>query len=124
MRKISDILSQAAGKRPVFSFEFFPPKNEKGEAQLYSTIESLRELQPDYVSVTYGAGGSTRSRTREWVQRIQDDYQILAMAHYTSIGATRAEVDAYIKELWDAAICRRINRTTRRRPTVFITVRN
>lgn len=97
-------MSQAAGKRPVFSFEFFPPKNEKGEAQLYSTIESLRELQPDYVSVTYGAGGSTRSRTREWVQRIQDDYQILAMAHYTSIGATRAEVDAYIKELWDAGI--------------------
>lgn len=104
MRKIAEILSEAAGTRPVFSFEFFPPKSEKGETLLYSTIESLRDLKPDYISVTYGAGGSTRSKTLEWVQRIQDDYQILAMAHYTSIGATRAEVDAYLKELWDAGI--------------------
>jgi methylenetetrahydrofolate reductase (NADPH) len=104
MRKISEILASAAGQRPVFSFEFFPPKNEKGEAQLYATIESLRTLEPDFVSVTYGAGGSTQTKTREWVQCIQDDYGILAMAHYTSIGATRAEVDAYLGELWDAGI--------------------
>ncbi len=104
MRKIAEILNEASGKRPVFSFEFFPPKNEKGEQLLYRTIESLRELKPDYVSVTYGAGGSTRSKTLEWVRRIQDDYGLLAMAHYTSIGASRAEVDAYLKELWDAGI--------------------
>ncbi|MEQ9366344.1 MAG: methylenetetrahydrofolate reductase [NAD(P)H] [Leptospirales bacterium] len=104
MRKIAEILNDAAGRRPVFSFEFFPPKSEKGETLLYNTIQSLRDLKPDYVSVTYGAGGSTRSKTLEWVQRIQDDYGILAMAHYTSIGATRAEVDVYLKELWDAGI--------------------
>ena len=104
MKKISAILDENRGKRPVYSFEFFPPKNEKGEEQLYSTIKALKELGPDFVSVTYGAGGSTQGRTIEWVRRIQDDHDIIAMAHYTSIGATRLEVGGFLTQLWDAGI--------------------
>ena len=59
--RISDIL---ASKRPIFSFEFFPPKSDEAAAQLEKTIADLRPLEPDFVSVTYGAGGSTRERTR------------------------------------------------------------
>ena len=80
--RIDDIL--AAG-RPVFSFEFFPPKTEAGERNLYSALAELRTLEPSFVSVTYGAGGSTREKTIEIVKRIRDEYGLEAMAHFLSL---------------------------------------
>jgi methylenetetrahydrofolate reductase (NADPH) len=87
--KISDLF--ASGKR-VFSFEFFPPKTEAGAASLERTIRDLKELAPDFVSVTYGAGGSTRDRTVDLVTRIQKDEGICTMAHLTAVAATREQI--------------------------------
>ncbi len=84
---------------PVFSFEFFPPKTEQGERNLYRTVEQLRELRPTFVSVTYGAGGSTRDRTVELVRRIKHDIGIEAMAHLTCVGADRDEIEAVLQRL-------------------------
>jgi methylenetetrahydrofolate reductase (NADPH) len=75
-------------ERPVFSFEFFPPKTDAGFASLYRTIRELKRLDPDFVSVTWGAGGSTRSRTVELVIQIQREIGITAMAHLSCIGST------------------------------------
>lgn len=102
--KISDIYSEAAGKRVVFSFEFFPPKTPDGEKVLYTTIRELRDLHPDFVSVTYGAGGSTQARTREWVTGIQNDSGIIAMAHFTCVGASRPEILESLRTLKNAGI--------------------
>ena len=88
--RIDEILS--AGSDPVFSFEFFPPKTPAGEANLYAAVEQLRPLDPAYVSVTYGAGGSTRGKTLEIVSRIRDEYGLEAMAHFTCVGATVDEL--------------------------------
>ena len=79
--------------RPVFSFEFFPPKTDEGARNLMRTVGELREsMDPDFVSVTYGAGGSTRDRTLELVSRIQNELGITAMAHMTCVGATKDEI--------------------------------
>ncbi len=94
--KISDLFS--SGKR-LFSFEFFPPKTEAGEASLERTIRDLKELAPDFVSVTYGAGGSTRDRTVDLVTRIQRREGICAMAHLTAVAATREEIAALVDRL-------------------------
>ena len=75
-------------KHPIFSFEFFPPRTEEGEKRLFQTIENLKELKPAFVSVTYGAGGSTRDRTVDWVIKIKKDLHIEAMAHITCIGTS------------------------------------
>ena len=75
-------------EEPVFSFEFFPPKTPEGEANLFAAVAELRALDPAYVSVTYGAGGSTRDKTIEIVSRIRQDYGLEAMAHFTCVGAT------------------------------------
>jgi methylenetetrahydrofolate reductase (NADPH) len=80
------------GDRPVFSFEFFPPKTDAGFRSLYRTIEELKLLDPDFVSVTWGAGGSTRSKTVELVARIQRDIGMTAMAHLSCIGSTPAQL--------------------------------
>src|SRR4051812_34937856 len=77
-----------AGDGPTFSFEFFPPKTPEGEANLYAALRELRELEPAYVSVTYGAGGSTRGKTLEIVRRIRDEYGPEARAHFPCGGAT------------------------------------
>jgi methylenetetrahydrofolate reductase (NADPH) len=77
---------------PVFSFEFFPPKTPEGERNLYAAIEQLKPLDPAYVSVTYGAGGSRRDKTIEIVSRIRDEYGIEAMAHFTCVNATVDEL--------------------------------
>jgi len=74
--------------RPVFSFEFFPPKTDAGFAALYRTVEELKLLNPDFVSVTWGAGGSTRRKTVEIVIQIQQEIGITAMAHLSCIGST------------------------------------
>ena len=84
--RIDEIL--ARNDRPTFSFEFFPPKTPEGERNLYEAIAALRPLEPDYVSVTYGAGGTTRDKTIEIVSRIREDYGLEAMAHFTCVGAT------------------------------------
>src|SRR5689334_19587093 len=78
--------------RPVFSFEFFPPRSEEAAAQLERTIADLRSLQPSFVSVTYGAGGSTREKTIDIVSRIRRDTGIEAMAHLTCVGSTKEEL--------------------------------
>ncbi|HEY5815012.1 MAG TPA: methylenetetrahydrofolate reductase [NAD(P)H] [Solirubrobacterales bacterium] len=75
-------------KRPVFSIEFFPPKSEEATAQLYATARSLRELEPDYVSVTYGAGGSTRDGTVEITRALKDELGFETMAHLSCVGET------------------------------------
>ncbi len=89
---------------PLFSFEFFPPKTEQGEQHLYRTIDRLRPLRPSFVSVTYGAGGTTREKTVELVCRIKHEIGIEAMAHLTCVGASRAELDAVLQRLQDNGI--------------------
>jgi methylenetetrahydrofolate reductase (NADPH) len=88
----------APGRR-VFSFEFFPPKTDTGLANLEKTIHELRDLSPGFVSVTYGAGGSTRDRTIDLVTRIQQRDGITAMAHLTCVGAGREEIAAVLDRL-------------------------
>jgi methylenetetrahydrofolate reductase (NADPH) len=87
--KISQILSQG---QETFSFEFFPPKTDEGFAQLYQTIENLKPWNPGYVSVTYGAGGSTRSKTIDLVGRIKGQIGLEGMAHLTCVGHTTDEI--------------------------------
>lgn len=99
--KISDLFAR---RKPLFSFEFFPPKTETGAASLARTVRDLKELDPDFVSVTYGAGGSTRDRTVELVTRIQRDDGMRAMAHLTAVGATREEIGALVDRLVEAGI--------------------
>ena len=86
-------------KRPGLSFEFFPPKDDIGFWDLYRTIEKLKPLEPTYVSVTYGAGGSTRRKTLDLVARIKSDIGIESMAHLTCVGATRAELGKVVDDL-------------------------
>src|ERR671916_51624 len=99
--RIDEILATGL---PAVSFEFFPPKSEAGVQQLYRTIEDLRPLEPSYVSVTYGAGGSTRARTVELVERIQRDAGIRSMAHLTCVGHTAAEIGQIVDELWGTGV--------------------
>lgn len=100
MRLLREIYAagRATGK-PVVSFEFFPPKTVAGEATFFArTLPSMVELRPDYCSVTYGAGGSTRTKTLEIVERIQREHHLTALAHLTCIGSTRAEVRKVAEE--------------------------
>jgi methylenetetrahydrofolate reductase (NADPH) len=89
---------------PVISFEFFPPKTEEGVETLYRTVEELKPCRPSFVSVTYGAGGSTRDRTLELVARIQRDLGITTMAHLTCVGSTKAEIKDTLQRLHDSGI--------------------
>ena len=82
-----------------FSFEFFPPKDDIGFWDLYKTIESLRPLSPTFVSVTYGAGGSTRRKTIDLVGRIKSDIGLEPLAHLTCVGADRGEIASVLDEL-------------------------
>lgn len=89
---------------PCFSFEFFPPKTEQGHAGLMETLRELRELEPGFVSVTYGAGGSTRKTTTELVSRIQSDIGLTAMAHLTCVGHTQTELGDILDRLQQAGV--------------------
>lgn len=88
----------------VVSFEFFPPKTEKMEETLWSSISRLAPLQPEFVSVTYGAGGSTRERTHATVTRLLRETELKPAAHLTCVDATKEEVDAVARAYWDAGV--------------------
>ncbi|HEX8205800.1 MAG TPA: methylenetetrahydrofolate reductase [NAD(P)H] [Solirubrobacteraceae bacterium] len=100
--RIDELLTTS--DEPVFSFEFFPPKTPQGEENLYKALAELRRLEPAFVSVTYGAGGSRRSKTIEIVKRIHDEYGLEAMAHFTCVGATVDDVRATLDEMRAAGI--------------------
>lgn len=86
------------------SFEFFPPRTEKMEQTLWNSIQRLAPLNPAYVSVTYGAGGSTRDRTHNTVVRILRETSLRPAAHLTCVGASRVEVDAVARDYWEAGV--------------------
>ncbi|GAY22391.1 MULTISPECIES: methylenetetrahydrofolate reductase [Sphingobium] len=86
------------------SFEFFPPKTEKMEEQLWSAIQTLTPLAPKFVSVTYGAGGSTRERTHNTVARIAKETPLSAAAHLTCVAASKGEIDEVIDAYWEAGV--------------------
>jgi len=88
----------------VVSFEFFPPKTEKMEETLWSAISRLAPLRPEFVSVTYGAGGSTRERTHATVTRILKETELKPAAHLTCVDATKAEVDAVARQYWNEGV--------------------
>jgi len=100
MTKISELL--AAG--PTYSFEFFPPKTDEAARELEKTVSELQPLSPSFVSVTYGAGGSTRERTRDVVTHIQQDAGITAMAHLTCIAHTREQLVSLLEQYQAAGI--------------------
>ena len=91
-------------RRPQVSFEFFPPKNAEMEASLWESIRRLEPLGPAFVSVTYGAGGSTRERTHATVKRIVEETALKPAAHLTCVSASKAEVDEVIRSYWDAGV--------------------
>src|SRR6266545_730598 len=99
MSFIRDIFTAAKRTRPVISFEFFPTKTPEGERTLLEkTIPALGELKPDFCSVTYGAGGSTREKTLAIVDRIQREQNLTAMAHMTCVNATRDETADVLRQ--------------------------
>jgi methylenetetrahydrofolate reductase (NADPH) len=89
---------------PALSFEFFPPKTEALEAQLWACIRRLEPLAPRFVSVTYGAGGSTQARTHETVARLVTETSLTPAAHLTCVGSTRGEVDEVARRYWQAGV--------------------
>jgi methylenetetrahydrofolate reductase (NADPH) len=89
---------------PVFSFEFFPPKTAQGEENLYRALADLQSLEPSFVSVTYGAGGSTREKTIEIVKQLKREYGLEAMAHFTCVGATVEQLHGTLEEMALAGI--------------------
>lgn len=90
--------------QPCISFEFFPPKSSAGFQELCNALVQLQPLKPSFVSVTYGAGGTTRRRTLDLVTHLRDDYGIEAMAHLTCVGASRDEIHSILARLQDAGV--------------------
>jgi methylenetetrahydrofolate reductase (NADPH) len=101
MVRITDRLH---ARRPIFSFEFFPPKSDEGVDGLLDTVATLRALDPAFVSVTYGAGGSTRRRTVEVAKRIQNHLGLEVLAHVTCAGSTSDELRMLLSDLHEAGI--------------------
>jgi methylenetetrahydrofolate reductase (NADPH) len=102
MVRIDEII--ATRERPVFSFEFFPPKTDEGEANLRAALAELQPLEPDFASVTYGAAGSTRQRTLEVTKWLAAELGIEAMAHLSCVGATRAQLGELVDEIAGAGL--------------------
>ena len=100
MARIGDLLAT----RPTLSFEFFPPKTDEAERALDKAVAELAELRPSFVSVTYGAGGSTRERTRDLVVRINREQAFPAMAHLTCMGHTRADIQSLLDEYAESGV--------------------
>ncbi|MBK8394836.1 MAG: methylenetetrahydrofolate reductase [NAD(P)H] [Leptospiraceae bacterium] len=88
--KISEIYYKST--KPIFSFEIFPPKTSEGDSKLLNTIADLQKLSPSFVSVTYGAGGSTKDKTIDLCESIQSQYKITTMCHFTCVGASSQEI--------------------------------
>lgn len=103
-----DRLEQRFGSRtaPKVSFEFFPPKTDKAQANLWKSVERLKDLAPQFVSVTYGADGSTRERTHDVIQKIRQTTTLSTMPHLTCVGADQAEIDEIADEYWDMGVRR------------------
>ena len=99
--KITELL---ASRAPAFSFEFFPPKDEPGLERLFETVADLGQFKPAYVSVTYGAGGSTRKLTLDLVRRIKQQTGIETMAHLTCVGSSRDEIAEILDQLANSGI--------------------
>jgi methylenetetrahydrofolate reductase (NADPH) len=103
--RIDELLAERRPeRRPVFSFEFFPPKTPEGVEALFETVEALRPLEPDYVSVTYGAGGATREGTVEIATRIRAEHGIETMAHLSCVGETREGLAELLQRFADAGV--------------------
>ncbi len=100
--RIDELL--ASHDRPLFSFEFFPPKTSEGETNLFQALRELEGLAPDYVSVTYGAGGTTREKTIEIVSHLKEDFGLEAMAHFTCVNATTDELRATLDHMREAGV--------------------
>ena len=100
MARISDLLARGR----TLSFEFYAPKDEAGAGRLRRTIAELAKLEPDFMSVTYGAGGSSRGPTREWVSHIREEYGITAMPHLTCVSHTRDEVAKIVDQYADDGV--------------------
>ncbi len=99
--RIDEILE---ARRPVFSFEFFPPKTDEGMENLFTAASQLKNEEPAFVSVTYGAGGSTRDRTIAIVKRIKQELGLEAMAHFTCVDATTDDLRSTLDQMRDAGI--------------------
>ncbi|WP_198374916.1 methylenetetrahydrofolate reductase [Neoroseomonas rubea] len=102
--RFSSLPAPAEMPPPRLSFEFFPPKNDKLEEQLWACIRRLEPLAPRFVSVTYGAGGSTQERTHSTVARLVSETSLTPAAHLTCVAATREEVDAVARRYWEAGV--------------------
>ena len=100
----ADPVSDFDAGPPRISFEFFPPKSPEMEERLWAAVKRLEPLRPRFVSVTYGAGGSTRERTHATVRRIRHETPLEPAAHLTCVAATRDEIDAVARDYWDAGI--------------------
>lgn len=103
----SETTGPAANKISV-SFEFFPPKTEAMEETLWNSIGELAPLKPDFVSVTYGAGGSTRERTHATIRRLLTETDLAPAAHLTCVGAPRGEIDAIVRDYWNMGVRRMV----------------
>lgn len=101
MQQLRELYGKAA---PAVSFEFFPPKSAEAETKLWDVIGTLAPLKPRFVSVTYGAGGTTRERTHATVTRIKRETDLTPAAHLTCVNASRAEIDAIAREYWAAGV--------------------
>jgi methylenetetrahydrofolate reductase (NADPH) len=102
---MSTSATSATAKAPfAVSFEFFPPKTPDAEGKLWETITKLSVLAPEFVSVTYGAGGSTRDRTHRTVARLVNDTTLKPAAHLTTVAASRAEIDDVLQQYWAAGV--------------------
>lgn len=105
MTEFSNRRSHQAAPSPISaSFEFFPPKSDKMAENLWGTVKRLEALSPSFVSVTYGAGGSTRERTHKTVERILTETGLSPAAHLTCVGASREEIDAIVRDYWEIGV--------------------
>ena len=102
--RIQGLPAPGGGRSPVLSFEFFPPRTEALEIQLWAAIRRLEPLCPSFVSVTYGAGGSTQARTHDTVARLVRETTLTPAAHLTCVGASRGAVDDVARRYWDEGI--------------------
>src|SRR6202000_3105053 len=104
---LKDLIANAdpkSGDPLSVSFEFSPPKTEEAEASLWTAIKRLEPLEPSFVSVTYGAGGSTRERTHATVKRIVEETSLKPAAHLTCVGHPRQEIEHIVRGYWEAGI--------------------